>query len=146
MLMPVLAMLLPGAQVAAALSVGTVASSLSRIAAFWKMIRWDVVRWFLPAALPAAALGAWALTRFEPVYIKLALGVFLTANLPLLFLRSRVAPVQDDAAPIRPAALLLLGAAVGLVSGFTGAVGVLFNRFYFRLRMQRRNRGHPRHQ
>ncbi len=137
MLMPVLAMLLPGAQVAAALSVGTVASSLSRIAAFWKMIRWDVVRWFLPAALPAAALGAWALTRFEPVYIKLALGVFLTANLPLLFLRSRVAPVQDDAAPIRPAALLLLGAAVGLVSGFTGAVGVLFNRFYFRLRMQK---------
>jgi uncharacterized membrane protein YfcA len=81
--------------------------------------------------------GAWALTRFEPVYIKLALGLFLTANLPLLFLRPRAKP-QDEPAPIKPARLMALGAAVGLVSGFTGAVGVLFNRFYIRLRMQRR--------
>jgi len=137
MLMPVLAMLLPGAQVAAALSVGTVASSLSRIAAFWNAIRWDVVRWFLPAALPAAALGAWALTRFEPVYIKLVLGLFLTANLPMLFLRQRAFVDEPQAPPIKPAFLLILGGAVGLVSGFTGAVGVLFNRFYFRLRLQK---------
>jgi hypothetical protein len=80
--------------------------------------------------------GAWALTRFEPVYIKLALGLFLTANLPLLFLRPRAKP-QDEPAPIKPARLMALGAAVGLVSGFTGAVGVLFNRFYIRLRMQK---------
>lgn len=136
MLMPVLAMLLPGSQVASALSVGTMASSLSRIATFWGAIRWDVVRWFLPAALPGAALGAFALTWFEPVYIKLVLGLFLTANLPLLFLRKR--PVPDEGgAPIKPAFLLALGAAVGLISGFTGAVGVLFNRFYFRLRLQK---------
>ncbi|HWU02521.1 MAG TPA: sulfite exporter TauE/SafE family protein [Novosphingobium sp.] len=136
MLMPVLALLLPGAQVPAALSIGTAVSSFSRIAMFWRSIRWDVVRWFLPAALPAAALGAWLLSRFEPVYVKLILGLFLTANLPLLFLRQR-APEPVDAPAMGPRGLLLLGAAVGLLSGFTGAVGVAFNRFYFRLRLQK---------
>jgi len=136
MLMPVLAMLLPSGQVPAALSVGTVVSSLSRIAMFWKSIRWDVVRWFLPAALPAAALGAWLLSRFEPIYVKLILGAFLSANLPLLFLPAPP-PLEGEAPPIRPRTLALLGAAVGLLSGFTGAVGVAFNRFYFRLRLQK---------
>jgi len=136
MLMPVLAMLLPGDQVPAALSVGASVSSVSRIAAFWRAIRWDVVRWFVPAALPGAALGAWALSRFEPLYIKLALGLFLTANLPLLFWRPRPQPASE-APPMRPGFLLLLGASVGLISGFTGAVGVIFNRFYFRLRLQK---------
>ncbi len=136
MLMPVLALLLPGAQVPAALSIGTAVSSLSRIALFWRSIRWRVVGWFLPAALPAAALGAWLLSRFEPIYVKLILGLFLTANLPLLFLRPRPAPARDQAA-IRPVFLLLLGAGVGLLSGFTGAVGVAFNRFYLRLNLQK---------
>jgi uncharacterized membrane protein YfcA len=59
MLMPVLAMLLPGSQVAAALSLGSAASSLSRMGAFWRAIRWDVVRWFLRRCLPRRwGLGA----------------------------------------------------------------------------------------
>lgn len=136
MLMPVLALLLPGAQVPAALSIGTAVSSLSRIALFWRSIQWRVVGWFLPAALPAAALGVWLLSRFEPIYVKLLLGLFLVANLPLLFLRARPVTPREDR-PIKPTLLLALGAGVGLLSGFTGAVGVAFNRFYLRLNLQK---------
>lgn len=136
MLIPVLALLLPGVEVPAALSIGSATSSLSRIALFRRAIRWDIVRWFLPAALPAAALGAWMLSRFDPMYVKLILGLVLVANLPLLFLPPRGAAEAGTSAA-RPALLLSLGAAVGLLSGFTGAVGVAFNRIYFRLRLEK---------
>jgi uncharacterized membrane protein YfcA len=110
------------------------------------MIRWDVVRWFLPAALPAAALGAWALTRFEPVYIKLALGVFLTANLPLLFLRSRVAPFRMT--PRRSG--LLPCFCWGLRWGWCRDLPALWaycsTASISACACKRRNRGHPRHQ
>jgi uncharacterized membrane protein YfcA len=132
LLMPVLAILLPGAQVPVALSLGTSVSSLSRIGVFWRSIRWSVVRLFLPAALPGAALGAWLLSCFEPIYVKLILGLFLVANLPLLFLRSSMSSTGSGSSP-SPRALLIVGLAVGLLSGFTGAVGVVFNRFYYRL-------------
>ncbi|HEX7853140.1 MAG TPA: sulfite exporter TauE/SafE family protein [Sphingobium sp.] len=132
MLLPLLALFLPGAQVPVALSIGTSVSSISRISVFWRSIRWDVVRWFLPAALPGAALGVWLLSCFEPVYVKLILGLFLVANLPLLFLRSG-GQEQHTAPPPLPRTLMIVGASVGLLSGFTGAVGVAFNRFYFRL-------------
>lgn len=135
-LMPVLALLLPTTQVPVALSIGTAVSSLSRIGMFWEAVRWDVVRWFLPAALPAAALGAWLLSQFEPAYVRLILGIFLVANLPLLFRRHRKS-LQTEQPAVRQPMLLLLGAAVGLLSGFTGAVGVIFNRFYYRLGMEK---------
>lgn len=132
-LVPLLRLLLPVAQVPAALSIGTATGSLARIHAFRRHIRWDVVRWFAPAALPMAALGAWALSRFEPAYVELIISLFLLANLPALFLRRRVADRQ--ARPLPHAAILLLGAVAGLVSGFTGAVGLLFNRAYLRMGM-----------
>lgn len=136
MLIPILAAVLPSVQVPAALSIGTATSAVSRIALFRTAIRWDIVRWVLPAALPAAALGAWMLSRFDPLYVKLILGLFLVGNLPLL-LRRGGDPAQDAPLTAGPGILLALGGAVGLLSGFTGAVGVVFNRFYFRLRMSK---------
>lgn len=129
-LVPLLRLLLPMEQVPAALSIGTATGSAARIHAFRSAIRWDVVRWFVPAALPTAAMGAWALSRFEPAYVELLIGLFLLANLPALLSRRTIA-VADR--PAERGRLLLLGAAAGLISGFTGAVGLLFNRAYQRM-------------
>lgn len=134
-LVPLLRILLPVAQVPAALSIGTATGSLSRILAFRRHIRWDVVRWFAPAALPMAGLGAWALSRFEPAYVELLIGLFLLANLPAIFRRQP--PVEPDARPIRRPAIAALGALAGLISGFTGAVGLLFNNVYLRMGMSK---------
>lgn len=135
LLMPVLNYTLPVTQVPAALSIGTAASSLSRIAAFYRNIRWDVVRWFVPAALPAVLLGAWLLKFVNPLYLEMAMGLFLIGNLPMLF-RKKI----DTAHPVTPGSnrqLVIIGFFAGFLSGLTGAVGLLFNRFYLRYGMSK---------
>lgn len=129
-LVPLLRLILPVASIPGALSIGTAASSVSRIWLFRSRIRWNVVRRFVPTALPAAALGAWLLTRFEAVYVEFLLGCFLLLNLPALFRRM---PAPGTETPMPLGRLPLLGAVAGLLSGFTGAVGVVFNRAYYRM-------------
>ena len=133
-LMPLLGLVLPGNQVPATLSIGTAASSAARIVSFRNAIRWDIVRHFAPTALPFAALGVWALSRVNPVYLSLLLGLFLLGNLPLLFRK----PAPNVAVkPVHVARLHVLGAAAGFISGFTGAVGLVFNGFYYRLGLRK---------
>lgn len=127
LLIPVLGSLLPSAQIPVALSLGTFTSSASRIAVFRSRIRWDVVRWFVPPALPAVWLGAWLLKYINPLYLELLMGLFLVANLPLVF---RPAREGESVQPKAKIFLSLIGFAAGFVSGLTGAVGLLFNRFY----------------
>ncbi|MBC7449922.1 MAG: sulfite exporter TauE/SafE family protein [Cytophagales bacterium] len=128
-LIPILGYLLPGAQVPAALSIGTATSSISRIIAFYGNIRWKIVFWFVPPAIPAVWLGAWMLTYINPIYLELILGIFLLSNLTLLF-KSNNTPTSES--KISKSALALIGFTAGFVSGLTGAVGLLFNRFYLR--------------
>lgn len=136
-LVPLLRLILPVASIPAALSIGTAVSATTRIHLFRRSIRWDVVRRFVPTALPAAALGAWLLTLFPPVYVEFLLGCFLLLNLPALFRREAGAGAGADGPALPLARLPVLGAAAGLLSGFTGAVGVVFNRAYYRMGLSR---------
>ena len=134
LLLPILGSMLPSAQVPAALSIGTLSSSASRIIAFWARIRWDIVVWFVPAALPAVWVGTRLLTYLNPLYLELLMGLFLTANLPQIF---RPATQLEETSLMPKWVLALIGAAAGFVSGLTGAVGLLFNRFYLRYGMNK---------
>lgn len=129
MLLPVLRLALPAAQVPAALSIGSTVSSASRIALFFGHIHWPVVRWFVPAAIPCVWLGAWLLTYVEPAYLEAVLGLFLLANLPML-LRPKATLTAPATSKALRRSLALIGGAAGFVSGLTGAVGLIFNRFY----------------
>ncbi len=128
-LIPVLSWVLPGAQIPAALSIGTATSSISRIFIFFKNIRWDIVVWFVPPAVPAVWLGSWMLTSLNPFYLELLLGLFLLSNLTLIF---KPATIASNKTTVAKGHLLLIGIAAGFISGLTGAVGLLFNRFYLR--------------
>ena len=134
MLLPLLGLALPATNVPAALSIGTAFSSVSRIAAFRNDIRLDVVVRFVPPAIPAVWLGAWLLKFVSPLYLEVLLGLFLVANLPLAF---RPARYLEQAHPFPKPYLSLIGVAAGFVSGLTGAVGLLFNRFYLRYGMRK---------
>ncbi|WP_202944749.1 sulfite exporter TauE/SafE family protein [Beijerinckia indica] len=134
-LIPILGLAVPVAQVPAALSIGTVTSSLSRIAVFRRSIRWDVVRWFVPSALPFSVLGAWVLTRVSPLYLELLLGCFLVSNIVFVFRSSQNKQTHTKRLP--NSSLVLIGAAAGFISGFTGAVGLVFNQFYLRYGMRK---------
>lgn len=127
MLIPVLGQLLSVSQVPAALSIGTFSSSASRIAVFRKNIRWDIVTYFVPAALPAVWLGALLLKYVNPVYLEITMGVFLVSNLVFLFRKQQVTASSEKPAVLK---LVAIGFSAGFLSGLTGAVGLLFNRFY----------------
>nr|WP_245563790.1 sulfite exporter TauE/SafE family protein [Spirosoma luteum] len=118
LLLPVVGSLLPGAQVPAALSIGTVSSSISRIIAFWSRIRLDVVVWFVPPALPAVWIGAKLLTYINPLYLEFMMGLFLMANLTLIFRSSKELDVIHS-----------------LPKGYLALIGLLFDRFYLRYGM-----------
>lgn len=129
--MPLLGVILAPAQVPAALSIGTAVSSVGRIWSFFRSIRWSVVVRFVPLAIPAAWAGVWALSLMPAVYLDFFLGIFLLGNLPALLRRRPVTTAERP--PISPLTLPLLGGLAGFISGFTGAVGLLFNSFYLRL-------------
>ena len=110
------------------------ASSSSRIVAFWSRIRWEVVAWFVSPSLPAVWLGARLLSFVKPLYLELLMGLFLMANLLLIF---RPTVELENTYPLPKGYLALVGAAAGFVSGLTGAVGLLFNRLYLRYGLQK---------
>ena len=83
-LMPIIGLFLLISYVPAALSMGTFSSSASRIFVFYSKIRWNIVKWFVPAAVPAVFLGVWLLSLINLMYIQLILGLFLLGNLPEL--------------------------------------------------------------
>lgn len=130
LLMPALGLAMSSNEVPATLSIGSAISSGSRLTLFLRSVDWSIVRWFVPAAVPTVWLGAWLMSYVNPLYLQLVMGVFLLSNLPLLVQPNR----SDDRADTRPTkiSLILIGAAAGFVSGLTGAVGLLFNRFYLR--------------
>ncbi|MFH7812924.1 MULTISPECIES: TSUP family transporter [Acetobacter] len=79
-------------------------------------------------------LGVWALSCMNPAYLSLLLGLFLMGNLPLLFRK----PTRSRAIATVPVAkLYMLGAVAGFISGFTGAVGLVFNGCYHRLGLRK---------
>jgi uncharacterized protein len=129
LLMPILSTILPVSQVPAALSIGTFASSASRIFAFYKNINWAIVKYFVPAALPAVWLGSWLLRYLNPVYLEVAMGLFLVSNLPYVLKKNKA---TESEGKLSKNLFLAIGFLAGFLSGLTGVVGLLFNKFYLR--------------
>lgn len=126
-LIPLLNSVLPVSQVPAALSIGTFTSSFSRIIIFYKSISWNIVKWFVPAALPTVWLGAWLLKFVNPIYLGVVMGLFLIGNLPAVFKKTNE---LDKPKKASNAVLVIIGFIAGFLSGLTGVVGLIFNRFY----------------
>lgn len=133
-MIPVLGFFLPVQYVPAAISLGSATSSISRIAIFYRNIRFDIVRWFIPPAIGAVWLGAWLIDSVNPLLLEFVIGIFLVWNLTLLFKDD--SEVMASKAP-HGAKLVIIGFLAGFVSGITGAVGLLFNRFYLRCGMNK---------
>ncbi|PJZ58038.1 sulfite exporter TauE/SafE family protein [Leptospira barantonii] len=133
-LIPVLGAFLPIQFVPAALSIGTFTSSASRLFVFFRRIRFDIVRWFLPPAVGAVWLGAWLIQYVNPLFMEAFIGIFLISNLPILFKKENPSESYDKPKVVH---LAIIGFLAGFVSGITGAVGLLFNKFYLRSGMSK---------
>jgi hypothetical protein len=129
-LVPLLNWLLPTSVVPFSLTIGTFTSSASRIIVFKKDICWKIFFWFVPFSIPAVLLGAWLIKYVNPLYLQLIVGLFLLANLPELFRTKK--QQRQEKKPYPKFVLAIVGFFAGFISGITGAIGLLFNRFYLR--------------
>ncbi|WP_267403190.1 MULTISPECIES: sulfite exporter TauE/SafE family protein [unclassified Chryseobacterium] len=134
-LIPILNLLLPGSVVPFSLTIGTFTSSVSRIAVFKKHIKWQIFFWFVPFSIPAVLLGAWLIKFVNPNYLQLIVGFFLIANVPELFKSKKKEP--ENPKPYPKFLLIIIGFCAGFISGITGAIGLLFNRFYLRFGLKK---------
>lgn len=99
-------------------------------------VRWDVVRWLLPTAVPAGFVGAYATSLFDDaqtidtvlrwgIGAVLVVGVVAMTVSPILTARRAAAEGANAGVgpshtiPVRPVATLLVGLVGGLLVGFT---------------------------
>jgi uncharacterized membrane protein YfcA len=129
-LIPILNLLLPSSVVPFSLTIGTFTSSVSRISVFKKHIKWSIFFWFVPFSIPAVLLGAYLIKYVNPNYLQLIVAFFLIANLPELLKNKK--RQQENQKPYSKFLLAVVGFFAGFISGITGAIGLLFNRFYLR--------------
>lgn len=129
-LIPALNLFLPAALVPFTLTLGTFASTASRIAVFRKHVNTRIFLWFIPLSIPAVFMGAWLIRFLNPLYLQFVVALFLLFNIPQMFQSGR--ELQKDEKPYPKYMLALTGFFAGFISGVVGAVGLLFNRFYLR--------------
>lgn len=129
LLIPVLGQFLNPVQVPVAITIGTATSSLTRILMFHKNIQWRMVSWIVLSSLPGVALGAYLLSYLNPTIIELFLSLFLISNLIMIFKKGSEKEVNTN---LPNWLLIIVGFSIGLISSLVGAVGVLYNRIYFR--------------
>ena len=129
-LIPILNLIIPTSVVPFSLTIGTFTSSASRIAAFRKSVHGKIFFWFVPFSIPAVLLGAFLIKYIDPIYLQLIVAVLLIANVPQLFLTKKEQNKEEKPSP--KYILAIVGFLAGFVSGITGAIGLLFNRFYLK--------------
>ena len=134
-LIPILNLLLPASVVPFSLTIGTFTSSVSRIAVFKKHINWKIFFWFVPFSIPAVLMGAYLIKYINPNYLQLIVAFFLIANVPQLFKKVKNDETDEKASP--KYVLAIIGFLAGFVSGITGAIGLLFNRFYLKFGLKK---------
>lgn len=94
-----------------------------------KTVRWDLVKWLLPTAVPAGFAGAFLLPLFGQGQllqqrVKVAIGCALVLAVVGMFVRPLVARRRagsgdDPQVPVRKVPTLLIGLVGGLVVGMT---------------------------
>ncbi|WP_353165633.1 sulfite exporter TauE/SafE family protein [Empedobacter brevis] len=129
-LIPILNLIIPTSIVPFSLTIGTFTSSASRIAAFRKSVHWKIFFWFVPFSIPAVLIGAYFIKFINPIYLQIIVAVLLIANVPQLFLNKKQQNKEEKPSP--KYILALVGFLAGFVSGITGVIGLLFNRFYLK--------------
>jgi uncharacterized protein len=107
------------ANVVPVMAVAMILNNGSRVAAFWRDIRWPHVRRILAFGLPACVAGAYGYTLLEARAVALLLGAFFIASVPLRRVLAR-AGWQLGARGVT-----IAGAGFGFVNGAMTGAGLL---------------------
>ncbi|MDZ7847682.1 MAG: sulfite exporter TauE/SafE family protein [Owenweeksia sp.] len=103
-----------------------------RLVLFWKEIRWEIVKYYLPASLFGAFLGAWLLSSFQSKTLQLIIGLFLVSTLFQYRFGKRQRSFEMKLWYFMP-----LGLLIPFISTVTGALGPLLNPFLLNYNMKK---------
>lgn len=107
------------ANVVPVMAVGMIFANGSRVAVFWRDIRWAHARRILLFGLPACVAGAWAYTLLEARWVALLLGAFFILSVPLRRMLVRAGWTLEGRG------VAAAGAGFGFVNGGVPGAGLL---------------------
>ena len=125
MLIPVLTWAVGPRAVAPVIAMVTLFDAPVRLRLFWRHVRWDVVRWYLPGAVAGALLGGYVFANTRADWLKILAGLFLISTVFQFSFGKR-----ERSFTMRRWAFLPIGFIVSLVSGIIGEAGPVLNPFY----------------
>lgn len=106
------------------LTVAALIGNLSRVALWYREVRWEVVWRYWLGGIPFAIFGALFLVRIETQWLPLAFGLFILAMIPIRrWMDSRDRLMKLNQFPI-------LGAAMGFLSAVVSMTGPINAPFY----------------
>ncbi len=111
--------------VAPVITIASLVASPTRILVSWRLIEWNVVRWYLPGAIIGAIGGSWIFTRASAGWLGLLVGLFLVSTPFQYRLGGRARSF-----PMRLAWFVPVSLVVGLISGILGASSNVSIPFY----------------
>lgn len=97
----------------------------TRIILFWKDIRWDIVKAYMPLAVIGAFLGAWLFASIKLEWLQIVIGLFLVSTLWQYRWGKK-----KKSFPMKIGYFGPLGFAVCFLSSLIGATGAVLNPFY----------------
>ena len=111
--------------VAPVVTIASLMASPARIVVSWRLVDWQVVRWYLPGAIGGAIVGSWFFTFAAAPWLRLIVGLFLISTPFQYRFGSRARSF-----PMRLAWFVPLSLAVGLISGIIGASSLVSAPLY----------------
>jgi uncharacterized membrane protein YfcA len=124
-LVPAINFFVSKSEVAPLVHLGNLVGRPTRLALFWKHIRWDIVKAYLPAAMVGGFLGAWLFTNMKLEWLQILIGLFLLTS----FWQFRYGK-KKTTFPMQRSYFAPLGFFVCFLSSLIGATGAVLNPFY----------------
>jgi uncharacterized membrane protein YfcA len=118
--------------VAPVIAMATLIDAPVRVRLFWRHIRWDVVRWYLPGAVAGAIVGGYVFANTDAPWLKVLAGLFLISTVFQYGFGTRARSFR-----MRLWAFMPIGFLVAMVSGIIGEAGPVLNPFYLNYGVQK---------
>lgn len=124
LLMPVLVVCFGPRAAVPIMAIAAIMANASRVAVWWREVRWDVVGVYAVTAVPAAALGAHSLLVLPQDVVEVALGAFFLLMIPI---RRGLAARKFQLARWQFA---VVGAVIGFLTGIVVSTGPINTPFF----------------
>lgn len=132
LLVPVISFFIGGKTTAPVLGLGNLMGEPIRLFLFWKYIEWRVVKYYLPAAIAGAAVGALIFANIKLEWLQIIVGLFLISTI----FQYRFGK-KERSFKMKLGWFIPLGFVVALFSSVVGATGPVLNSFYLNIGLEK---------